>query len=48
MLFTEAANMIQAILRDNHYLKKCQINGSERVGEPGGSQKIAQAIAKLI
>ena len=48
MLLTEAANMIQEILRDNHYLKKCKINGNERVGEPGGSQKIAQAIAKFI
>ncbi|EAZ89513.1 lipid-A-disaccharide synthase-related protein [Crocosphaera chwakensis] len=47
-LFTEAAKTIQAILKDETYLKSCQKNGQERVGKPGGSLNIAKAIAHFL
>ncbi|MEA5535407.1 lipid-A-disaccharide synthase-related protein [Crocosphaera sp. XPORK-15E] len=47
-MFTQAAQTIQKILRDNDYLENCVKNGQERVGKPGGSQGIAEAIAKFI
>ncbi len=47
-IFMEAAQTIQAILKDDSYLKSCVQNGEERVGKPGGSQGIAQAIAQFL
>ncbi|MEM8781138.1 MAG: lipid-A-disaccharide synthase-related protein [Cyanobacteria bacterium P01_G01_bin.49] len=45
---TEATRVIQKVLKDKSYLKNCQQNGQERVGKPGGSQNIAEVIAKFI
>ncbi|MGK7880351.1 MAG: lipid-A-disaccharide synthase-related protein [Crocosphaera sp.] len=47
-IFVEAAKTIQTILQDKDYLETCQKNGQERVGKPGGSLNIAQAIANLL
>jgi uncharacterized protein (TIGR03492 family) len=41
---TQAAIKIDEILDNPHYLKHCQENGRERVGEPGGSDAIAHKI----
>lgn len=40
-LLKEAANTITTLLKDEDYAKRCQQNGRERVGEAGGSAKIA-------
>ncbi|HEY9764150.1 MAG TPA: lipid-A-disaccharide synthase-related protein [Trichocoleus sp.] len=40
-LLEEAANTIITLLKDEDYAQRCQQNGKERVGEPGGSTKIA-------
>ncbi|MDJ0600458.1 MAG: lipid-A-disaccharide synthase-related protein [Crocosphaera sp.] len=47
-LFTETAKTIQTILKDKNYLQNCKKNGQERVGKPGGSLNIAQAIAQFL
>ncbi|MDJ0846539.1 lipid-A-disaccharide synthase-related protein [Crocosphaera sp.] len=47
-LFSEAATTIQAILKDEDYLRSCRQNGRERVGKPGGSLNLAHAIAQLL
>ncbi|MDJ0582379.1 lipid-A-disaccharide synthase-related protein [Crocosphaera sp.] len=47
-IFVEAAKTIQTILQDKDYLENCRKNGQERVGKPGGSLNIAQAIANLL
>ncbi|MDJ0660342.1 MAG: lipid-A-disaccharide synthase-related protein [Crocosphaera sp.] len=47
-LFSDAATTIQAILKDEDYLRNCRQNGQERVGKPGGSLRIAQAIAQIV
>jgi uncharacterized protein (TIGR03492 family) len=41
----QAAQEVWRILADPAYLADCRCNGRERVGEPGGSDAIAQAIA---
>ncbi|HAC64847.1 MAG TPA: hypothetical protein DCF68_15270 [Cyanothece sp. UBA12306] len=48
LIFEEAAQTIQSILKDSEYLEKCRENGYQRVGKKGGSQSLADAIAKLI
>ncbi|WP_430639781.1 lipid-A-disaccharide synthase-related protein [Crocosphaera watsonii WH 8501] len=47
-IFIATAKTIQSILQDQDYLEKCRKNGEERVGKPGGSLNIAQAIANLL
>lgn len=41
-VITEAAQAIHRTLADQEYLKRCHINGLERVGQPGGSIAIAR------
>lgn len=43
-----AAEKIDQILKDPVYLQQCGVNGRERVGEPGGSLAIAQAILNAL
>jgi uncharacterized protein (TIGR03492 family) len=38
----DAAQAIHRTLLDQKYLQRCQVNGLERVGQPGGSVSIAQ------
>ncbi|MEM6715255.1 MAG: lipid-A-disaccharide synthase-related protein [Cyanobacteria bacterium P01_C01_bin.147] len=45
---TQAAIKIDEILGDAPYLKHCQANGRERVGEPGGSEAIAHQILEAL
>ncbi len=47
-LWIDAAYTIQNILKDSQYLEKCQANGRERVGQKGGSDSLAHAIAQLL
>lgn len=47
-IFIATAKTIQSILQDQDYLEKCRKNGEERVGKPGGSLNIAQAIANSL
>lgn len=47
-LFTDAAHTVQAILKDPRYIEKCLENGRQRVGQKGGSDSLAQAIAQLL
>ncbi|MGK7884374.1 MAG: lipid-A-disaccharide synthase-related protein [Crocosphaera sp.] len=47
-IFVKAAKTIQTILQDKDYLENCRKNGEERVGKPGGSLNIAQAIVNLL
>ncbi|BBA78751.1 hypothetical protein RGRSB_0126 [cyanobacterium endosymbiont of Rhopalodia gibberula] len=47
-LFTDAAHTIQTILKDSQYLEKCLENGRQRVGQKGGSDSLANAIAQLL
>ncbi|YAI81286.1 MAG: lipid-A-disaccharide synthase-related protein [cyanobacterium endosymbiont of Rhopalodia sterrenbergii] len=47
-LFTDAAHKIQNILKDSQYLEKCLENGRQRVGQKGGSDNLANAIAQLL
>lgn len=41
-VITEAAQAIHRTLADQQYLQRCQENGLERVGQPGGSVAIAR------
>jgi uncharacterized protein (TIGR03492 family) len=43
-----AARKVDEILNDGAYLQQCKVNGRERVGEPGGSEAIAQAILSFL
>ena len=47
-LFTDAAHTVQAILKDPQYLEKCLENGRQRVGQKGGSDSLAHAIAYFL
>jgi uncharacterized protein (TIGR03492 family) len=44
----DAAECIKQTLGDREYLEQCQINGLERVGAKGGSERLADAIAECI
>jgi uncharacterized protein (TIGR03492 family) len=44
----EAAKSIKEILGDREYLEQCKINGLERVGAKGGSERLADAIAEIL
>jgi uncharacterized protein (TIGR03492 family) len=44
----DAAQAIHRTLIDPDYLQCCQVNGLERVGQPGGSMSIAQAFYRQI
>ena len=43
-----AAQTIHQILDDAEFLRRCQINGRERVGEPGGAVAIAHKILETL
>jgi uncharacterized protein (TIGR03492 family) len=47
-LFINAARKVVEVLRDSSYLQKCRENGSERVGESGGSRVIAERIDRVL
>ncbi|WP_267383421.1 lipid-A-disaccharide synthase-related protein [Cyanobacterium sp. uoEpiScrs1] len=47
-LFTDAAHTIQSILKNPQYLEACLENGRRRVGQKGGSDSLAYAIAQLL
>jgi uncharacterized protein (TIGR03492 family) len=47
-LFTDAAHTIQTILKNPQYLEECLENGRQRVGQKGGSDSLANAIAQLL
>ncbi len=44
----EAAKCIKETLGDRDYLEQCKLNGLERVGAKGGSEKLADAIAEIL
>lgn len=44
----EAAEKISSIVNDEVFLKKCAENGKERIGEAGGSTRIAKRILALL
>jgi len=44
-ILLEAAKYVQITLGDREYLEKCKVNGLERIGEKGGSERLAKAIA---
>jgi uncharacterized protein (TIGR03492 family) len=44
-ILQEAAQCIKRTLSDRDYLERCKINGLERVGAKGGSERLADAIA---
>lgn len=43
-----AAQKIDQILNDAEFLHRCQVNGRERVGEPGGAEAIAHKILETL
>ncbi len=47
-ILQEAAQCIQRTLSDRNYLERCKQNGMERVGAKGGSERLADAIAKIL
>lgn len=47
-LLQTAAEKAHAILGDTLYLEQCRQNGKERVGDPGGSARIAQQVLKYL
>ncbi|HEY9881068.1 MAG TPA: lipid-A-disaccharide synthase-related protein [Leptolyngbyaceae cyanobacterium] len=47
-LLEEAANTITPLLKDVDYAQRCMKNGRERVGEPGGSTKIASYLVNYL
>ncbi|PZU98056.1 MAG: hypothetical protein DCE90_05975 [Pseudanabaena sp.] len=44
-ILLEAARYVQRALGDREYLEKCKINGLERLGTKGASERLAKAIA---
>ncbi|OIP72630.1 MAG: hypothetical protein AUK48_11165 [Oscillatoriales cyanobacterium CG2_30_44_21] len=44
-ILLEAAKYVQRVLGDREYLEKCKINGLERLGTKGASERLAKAIA---
>lgn len=44
----DAALLIPQILQNPTYLAQCRANGQERVGQPGGSQAIAQQLLHIL
>ena len=47
-ILQQAAKYVKRTLSDRDYLERCKQNGLERVGERGGSERLADAIAKQI
>ena len=47
-ILLEAAKCVKQTLYDQDYLERCQQNGLERIGEKGGSERLAEAISSQI
>lgn len=47
-IFKEAALAIDRTLKNKSYLASCVKNGLERMGQAGGSIKIADCVAKYL
>ena len=47
-ILQEAAQKVKEILADKEYLKACIDNGIERMGRPGGSEKIADYLIQYL
>ncbi|MEB3343129.1 lipid-A-disaccharide synthase-related protein [Okeania sp.] len=48
LILQEAAQKVKEVLADQEYLEACIQNGLERMGKPGGSEKIANYIVQYL
>lgn len=47
-LLTQAAAKVMSVLADSDYRQQCVTNGRERLGDPGGSERIASHLADFL